>query len=176
MTENYIQLSVSDADKLLACADGTAALLWLHVQRSGALSVSAAARDLKCSTDEVRRAADALRRLGVLSAEQPPESDELPAYPAADITQRAQTDGAFESLLQETQRLFGRVLSSSDLQTLFGIYDFLALPADVIMLLLHHCIEEYQRRTGAGRLPSLRTVEKEAWFWAKNEIITLDAA
>lgn len=177
MPENYIQLSLSDADKLLACADGTAALLWLHVKRMGALSLSAAARDLKCSEDEVRRACDTLRRLGLLPPEAAPlPSHELPEYTAADVAQRARTDGAFEGLVQETQRVLGRVLSSSDLKTLFGIYDHLGLPADVTMLLLHHCIEEYQRRTGAGRLPTMRSIEKEAWYWAEREIITLDAA
>ena len=177
MQENYIQLSVSDADKLLACADGTAALLWLHVKRTGALSLSAAARDLKRSEAEVRRACDTLRRLGLLPPETAPLPEhELPEYTAADIAQRARTDGAFEGLVQETQRLFGRVLSSADLKTLFGIYDHLGLPADVTMLLLHHCIEEYQRRTGAGRLPTMRAIEKEAWYWMEQEIVTLDAA
>ena len=177
MTENYIQLSLRDADRLLACADGTAALLWLHVQRMGGLSLSAAARDLKCSEAEVRRAAETLRRLGLLSAEaEPLQEREMPDYTAADIAVRARTDGAFESLVQETQRVLGRILSSNDLRILFGIYDHLGLPADVIMLLLNHCIEEYRRRNGAGRLPTMRYIEKEAWHWAEKEILTLDDA
>jgi len=176
MSENYIQLSGSEADKLLACADGTAALLLLHVRRTGGLSVSAAARDLKCSEEEIRRACELLRRLELLQQEAPLPAHELPEYPAEDIVRRTQSDNNFEILVQETQRVFGRVLSQHDLQTLFGIYDHLGLPADVTMLLLHHCIEEYQRRMGAGRLPAMRTVEKEAWYWAEREIITLDAA
>ena len=68
------------------------------------------------------------------------------------------------------------MLSSHDLEVLFGIYDHLGLPADVIMLLLHHCIEEYQARSGPGRMPTMRYIEKEGWFWAEQEILSLDAA
>ena len=100
----------------------------------------------------------------------------MPEYSAADIAVRAKTDSAFDGLVQETQRALGHILSGNDLRLLFGIYDHLGLPADVVMLLLQHCIETYQRRTGPGRLPTMRYVEKEAWHWAEREIVTLDDA
>lgn len=177
MTEKYIQLSRQEVDRLLDSGDGTAALLLLHVRRAGAFSLSAAGRALGCGESEVRRARETLLRLGLLEPETAPlEMQELPEYSAADIAGRAKTDGAFEGLVQETERALGRTLSGNDLRLLFGIYDHLSLPADVIMLLLHHCIEEYQRRAGEGRLPTMRSIEKEAWHWAAQEILTLDDA
>ena len=177
MSDRTIQITPEEADRLLACADGDAALLLLHVRRTGGLSLAAAARDLKRSEAEIRRACDTLRRLGLLpAAERPPEARELPEYSANDITARAGADGAFADLVREAQRALGRTLSSNDLRLLLGIYDHLGLPAEVVMLLLNHCIERYRASHGAGRVPSMRYVEKEAWHWAENEVLTLDDA
>ena len=176
MGENYIQISRQEADRLLAEGDGTAALLLLQIRRADGFSLSAAVRELGRSEAEIRRAAETLRCLRLLAVEQPLPEHELPDYTAADIAVRARADSAFEGLVQETQRALGRILSSNDLRILFGIYDHLGLPADVIMLLLHHCIGEYRRRNGEGRLPTMRTIEKEAWHWADREILTLDDA
>lgn len=177
MSEEKNLLTAGEADRLLACADGTVALLYLHILRSGGFSLSAAAGVLKRSEAEVALAADTLRRLGLLDGRSGHlEKQESPEYSAEDIVRRAGSDSTFAGLVVEAERALGRVLSSNDLRLLFGIYDHLGLPADVIMLLLHHCIESYQERSGAGRMPAMRYVEKEAWYWAEQEILTLDAA
>ena len=177
MNEEKTLLSAAEADRLLACADGVAALLYLHILRSGRFSLTAAAKVLRRSEAETALAADTLRRLGLLPGpEQPLVPQELPEITAEDIVARAETDSAFQGLVCEAEKALGRVLSSHDLQVLFGIYDHLGLPADVIMLLLHHCIEEYQERSGPGRMPTMRYIEKEGWHWAEQEILNLDAA
>ena len=177
MNEEKTLLSAGEADKLLASADGLAALLYLHILRSGGFSLTAAAKVLRRSETETALAADTLRRLGLLQAPREPLPDQtLPQITAEDIVRRADTDSAFHGVVCEAEKALGRVLGPHDLQVLFGIYDHLGLPADVIMLLLHHCIEEYQTRSGAGRMPSMRYIEKEGWFWAQQEILSLDAA
>ena len=178
MSEERYLLRIDEANKLLASADGNAALLYLHIlTEGGKLSISAAARDLRRSETEIARAAELLRKLGLMpKPEQLLEPSELPPVTAQDIVIRAQTDGAFRDLVSETERSLGRVLSSHDLEVLFGIYDHLGLPADVIMLLLHHCIDEYQARSGPGRMPTMRYIEKEGWYWAEQEIMSIDAA
>ena len=177
MSDEEKLLSADAADKLLASADGKAALLYLHILRSGGFSLTAAASVLRCSEAETALAADTLRRLGLLAKPHAPlPSSELPPVTAKDIVTRAETDGAFKGVVCEAEKALGRVLSSHDLEVLFGIYDHLGLPADVIMLLLHHCIEEYQARSGPGRMPTMRYIEKEGWFWAEQEILSLDAA
>ena len=177
MNEETGLLSTEAADKLLASADGRAALLYLHILRSGGFSLTAAARVLRCSETETALAADTLRRLGLLpKPREPLRQSELPPVTAEDIVARARTDGAFRGIVCEAEKALGRVLSSHDLEVLFGIYDHLGLPADVIMVLLNHCVEEYQARSGPGRMPTMRSIEKEAWFWAEQEILNLDAA
>ena len=177
MSEIKNILTAEEADRLLGAADGTAALLYIYILRNGGFAPAAAARELKRAEPEIVLAAKTLRRLGLLAPPQAPEEKrEIPEYTAEDIARRAQEDRAFTGIVSEAERTLGRVLSSNDLRLLFGLYDHLGLPAEVIMLLLHHCVEEFQERSGAGRMPTMRYVEKEGWYWAQQEIMDLDAA
>lgn len=176
-SENNLALSAADADKLLACADGKSALLYLHILRCGAFSMTKAARDLRCTEGEIAQAADNLRRLGIMpGGQQLPPADEIPEYSGRDIATRAKTDSAFEGIIFEAQQALGKMLSTNDMRILFGIYDHLGLPAEVIAVLINHCIETYRAANGEGRMPTMRYVEKEAWYWVNAEIVTLDAA
>ena len=89
---------------------------------------------------------------------------------------RSADDGAFRALLGECQRVLGHTLSSADLNTLFGIYDRLGMTAETILLLIHHCADKLRRRYGEGRLPTMRAIEKEAFYWANREILTAPQA
>ena len=174
MPDERIQITYEELDRLLGHADGNAALLYLHIRRSGGFSMERAARALKCTEAELFAAAGTLRALGLLEAEKP--SKETPEYTAEDMAARAGADPAFEAVVREAEQALGHVLSSNDLRLLFGIYDYWGLGAEVIMVLLHHCVERYQAASGAGRKPTMRYVEKEARYWAGQEINTLDAA
>ena len=84
---------------------------------------------------------------------------------------RSREDAGFAAIVSEAQKVLGHVLSSSDLKRLFGIYDYLALPPEVILMLLNHCVSISQ-----GRRPSMRFIEKEAYVWANREIMSLEQA
>ena len=177
MSEEKYILTAEEADRLLGAADGTAALLYLYIRRNGGYAPAGAARELKCPETEIVLAAKKLRQLGLLEPLQtPPETREIPEYTGEDIVRRAAADAEFAGVVSEAERTLGRVLSSNDLRLLLGLYDHLGLPAEVIMLLLHHCVETYQARSGAGRMPTMRYVEKEGWYWAEQEIMTLESA
>ena len=103
-------------------------------------------------------------------------AEELPQYTVNDVLRRSSEDGSFKAVLQEAERVLGRSLSSPDMKILFGIYDYLALPTEVIFVLLNYCTELYRQKYGPGRLPSMRSIEKEAYSWANNEILTLEQA
>ena len=68
------------------------------------------------------------------------------------------------------------MLSSSDLKRLFGIYDYLALPPEVVLELLNYCVSISCSPSGEGRRPSMRFIEKEAYAWVHMEIFTLEQA
>ena len=169
-------ISADAVDRLIAAHDGDVALLYLYILRHGSADTESAARALCRTLGEMEAALEKLERMGLLAdapaapqREKLPPPDEPPEYRAADIVSR--NDGTFTALVQEAQRVLGHALSTPDLKKLFGIYDYLALPPEVIMMLLHHCVA-----ISNGRLPTMRFIEKEAYDWANREIRTLDQA
>ncbi len=174
-----LSVPAAHVDKLLSLADGECALLYLHALRTGGvLSPALAARELGRSEEDVRAAAERLARAGLWSSAEPPlePSAEPPEYTAGEIVRRTREDRAFQGLLNETQRVLGHALSGADLKALYGIYDQLAMSPEVIMLLINHCADRLRRRYGEGRLPTLPSIRKEAYRWARMEILTLDRA
>ena len=169
-------------DKLIAAHDGDTALLWLWLCRSGVYNGDRAAEELCRTLGEMDRAYEKLCRMGLYPItpdrkEAPPTpAEELPQYTVNDVLRRSSEDGSFKAVLQEAERVLGRSLSSPDMKILFGIYDYLALPTEVIFVLLNYCTELYRHKYGPGRLPSMRSIEKEAYSWANNEILTLEQA
>ena len=172
-------LSAAAVDRLLAAHDGDMALLYLYRLRHGALDPEDAARTLCRTLAEVEAAAEKLERTVDPEVTQrrpagparpiPEPADEPPEYNARDIVERG--DPAFTALVTEAQKALGHALSTPDLKKLFGIYDYLRLPPEVIMMLLNHCV-----KVSKGRLPSMRFIEKEAYVWANREILTLEQA
>ncbi len=173
-----LSVAPESVDALLSLGDGDCALLYLYLLRRGGETTDAAARELRRSPEDIARAAEKLRAAGLLGEEERslPPAEELPEYEAAEIVGRSMEDGAFKALLAEAQARLGHTLSRADLQTLFGIYDRLGLPCEVIMLLINRCAEVARRRYGEGRLPTMHAVEKEAYVWCNREIMTLERA
>ena len=174
-----LSIAAGDADTLLALRDGEAALLYLYILRAGGeLRLARAAEVLQRTEEQLLSAAETLRRAGLLSTagDVLPGAEELPEYSAEDILRRSRTDSAFQALVAEAQRVLGHALSGADLKTLFGIYDRLGMPGDVVMLLINHCADVLRRRYGEGRLPTMHAVSKEAFRWANREILTLEQA
>ena len=174
-----LSVPITDADKLIINADGDAALLYLHILRNGgSLDKQKAARQLGMTLERVNSAAESLRALGLLEKSEKKllPTPELPEYRSEDVTAKSAASEGFQAVVSETQRIFGRMLSSSELKTLFGIFDYLGLPPEVMLLLINHCIEECRENYGEGRLPTMRAVEKEAYIWADREILTMELA
>ena len=178
LSAEFCSLPASDADKLLAAADGGCALLYIYLLRRGRSPDGEICRALGMSRRALAAAAAKLRTMGLLSGESGADApaDALPEYTAEEIVRRSGGDGAFGEALAECERVLGHALSGADTRTLFGIYDFLGLPVDVIMLLLNHCAGECRRRYGPGRVPTMRQIEREAYDWANREIMTLEQA
>lgn len=175
-------VAAEDVRTLLEAGNGDAALLYLHVlQNGGTLDADRAATDLHRSDRDIETAADRLRRMGLLRPEAarpvvPEPARELPEYRAEDIVRPGIDSAPFQALVEEVQASLGRILSSADLKKLFGIYDALALPPDVILLLVQHCKEEYAARYGRERNVGFAFIEKEAYDWFHRELLTYEQA
>lgn len=176
-----VSIPVTDVDKLLASGDGSCVMLYLYLLRFSGRSMNArrAAEDLGLPEKTVLSAGRKLRQMGLLngqSARPAAPADELPEYDSAYIVQRTEQDAAFRDLLSEARNILGRSLSTADTRTLFGIYDALGLPPEVILMLMTACTEEIREKYGPGRTPTMRAIEKEAFVWARLEVLTLEQA
>ena len=183
--ENII--SEQAADKLIAAHDGDVALLYIYFSRNGCQDTEQAARDLCRTLREIEAAAEKLQRMGLLDApaqksptaekaELPLPADELPQYTGQEIARRAKGDPIFMAIQDEAVKVIGKQLSSPDQKILFGIYDHLALPPEVILEMLNYCGELFQEKYGTGRRPTMHVIEKEAYTWVNRELMTLELA
>jgi len=84
-------------------------------------------------------------------------------------------DKGFRMLYGEVQRLMGRTLNTEELKILLSFERYLGLPAEVVSVLVSYCKDKARQR-GSLRNPSLRSIEKEAYFWAEQGIDSLEEA
>ena len=187
-----VSIGLDDLDRLISAGSGAAALLYLYCLRAGGpVTAEEASAALGFTRNETAAAAERLRAAGLLcgkpdserggaekkvSGSVPLSSDSTPEYTAADIKLILERGGDFSALVREVQKSLGKVLSSDDLIKLFGIYDGLGMPPEVILQLVTYCIGEQRRRYGPDRLPTMRYIEKAAYTWERAGVITLDLA
>lgn len=172
-----LSLPAEEIDRLLREKDGACALVYLALQRAGGRAVTA--ESLGLTEQALRGAMAKLERLGLVAARKSaplPPADELPQYTAEDLVRRSKEDAAFQGVRLETERLYGRKLTTPETRTLLGMYDYLGFPADVLMELVNHVFEEFRAENGPGRVPTMRMIEKEAYVWAQHEVLTLELA
>ncbi len=167
-----IILSKENIRKLLAAGNGDSALLYLC--RAAGLS------DVATGFTEARLecAATLLRQLGLDESGNPRfvAPADRPEYTEEDVTRQMDLPrSGFRKLVGEVQRCLGRVLSTEDLKILLGMSEYLGLSGEVINILVHFCVERARVRA-SGRLPSLRSIEKEAYRWADEGIDTVERA
>ena len=176
-----IVLPAQQADRLIGRGDGDAALLYLCLLRADrGVTAQELQRKLKWSQLRLHAAETALQELGLIDRppeQKPPEpAQERPVYTADDLTDLLTGDAGFRMLVPQTEEKLGKRLKTADLQILAGLYDDLGLPADVIYLLVCHCVARSEERYGPGRRPTLRPIEKEGYHWAQRGLFDQESA
>lgn len=178
--EENIVLGAPTVRRLIDAGDGDAALLYLCLLRAhGSLAPEALRAQLRWDERRERAAEEALSRMGLIGTPvpaaatdaPPPREDVPPEYSRADVSSVLESDASFAALLREVERKLGR-LTEPSVRRLLGLYDYLGLPADVIFLLVNHCIERREAQLGPGRRPTMREIEKEGYLWARRELFT----
>ncbi len=182
---NAVSLTQEAVGRLLGAASGDAALLYLYIlSRGGHFDPADAAASIHRSEEQVDAAMAVLTRLGLVAEDAVPVKPvkplerpaEPPALSVAEMDALMDSDREFRELVRAVQTDLGAQLSSEGLRTLVNIYSYLRLPADVIMALVTYCREEYKRRYGEGRVPSMRFIEREAYVWEREGIFSWEAA
>lgn len=174
---SILSLHRKAAQRLVDAGNGDAALLYLCLlgEREPAA--------LKWDSQRLENARAALVSLQLIGADTPVtaapppklEDDTPPDYSTQDITQALQGGGSFALLAPAVEKALGKLLSPADLKSLYFIYDYLALPAEVILLLVRFCIEEAEAKH-PGRKPTLPQIKREAAKWQKAGATDLDRA
>lgn len=175
MNAVQIQIPQSHVHKLLCAKNPDAALLYLYISCGN--DPAGAEQALQISQTRITHAAATLRQLGLWPEEKnvPVFSGERPQYSERDVMGALDSDKSFRSLYGEIQRVLGKSLNTEEMKILLGFVRYLGLPADVICVLVCYC-KERARAMGKLRAPSLRTIEKEAYFWAEHGIDTMEEA
>ena len=179
--KEQLTLSTAAADKLLQSGQGDAALLYLALCRFGrGVTPEELERALPISRLRIDAAERVLQQLGILprpAADAPPApAEERPVYTSQDIAGLLTDNEGFRLLIPQTEQQLGKKLRTADLQILAGLYDQIGMPADVIYLLVCHCVERARRQWGEGRRPTLRQIEKEGAYWARLGLMDQDSA
>ena len=161
MPGSILSMPAAAAERLIRLDSGDAALLYLYLLGHGN------AAGLNWPRERLQGALDLLSAQGMAGAEAAPPP---PAPPVQEALP------PFSALADEVERRLGKRLSANDLKILLTLYDHLALPGEVILMLVTWCIEETERKYGPGRRPFLSQVRKEGFAWSRQGIDTVEAA
>ena len=192
-----VTLTGQTIDKLIRAGDGDAALLYLLIMKTRGKSTNeeAAAR-LGKSMGEILTAMATLSRLGLvhLNHEQgaaahdsnaaelygqdapsvePPEQSRKRSV--EDLKNELESGSAFSSLVDETNKRLGKILTNDEVLRLLGMYADLEMEPAVILQLVTHCISESRPGSG-GKMPTMGYIEKVAYQWEREGITTLESA
>lgn len=179
---SILSLTSACADRLIQAGSGDAALLYLYLLKTGGVyHTPEAARALKWESRRCDAAQSLLVGLGLSQpqAEAPAAEPQAgpPEYTAEDINRElADQRSSFPALVSEVQRRLGKVLSTNDLKSLYTIYDFTGLPAEVILMVVNWTVEEYRRKYGQSRMPRMPQIQREAIQWKERGVDTMEAA
>ena len=173
---SIIAMTDQAADRLLRLGSGDAALLYIHLLRKGNVE------GMGWTPERLDAALNALIEQGLAPKQTPipdkPQSiAEAPEYLQEDINAvLADPTHGFSALCDEVERQMGKKLNGMELKSLMTLYDHLGLPTEVIILLVNWCAEQTRRKYGPGKRPSMTTIRKEGFAWARRGIDTLEKA
>ena len=173
MEDTTLLLQKSDIRKLLATGSGDAALCWLYLSAGG--SDRQLGADLSLPEQRVENALSLLRQLGLAEDRRTfLRPSEPPRYTEADVLKK-RDEPEFRELVDELQHSLGRMLSTEDLKILIGFREYLGLPDEIIPILVTYCRDRARDR-GNVKAPTMRAIEKEAYYWADNNIDSFSEA
>lgn len=186
LPNEILSMTAQAARRLVETGDGDCALLYLALLQGGS-DPDRAATQLGWDTPRLSAAFSRLTSLGLAQGSCPsPASapaqpaladDRPPEYTRGDIAHALEREMSFHGLYLEMERLLGKVFSDADLKSLYTIYDYLALPVEVIFMLGGYVVRSSRRQKGeTAPPPRMSEVKKEAFRWKRLGITTVERA
>lgn len=187
LPNEVLSMTAQAARRLVEAGDGDCALLYLALLQGGS-SPEPAMAALGWEQKRLGAAFARLAAMGLAAGDcpsaapapspQPPvPEDRPPEYTRGDIADALEREHSFHGLYLEMERMLGRVFSDTDLKSLYTIYDYLALPVEVIFMLAGYVVRSSRRqRGGESPLPRMTEVKKEAFRWKRLGITTVERA
>lgn len=185
LPNEVLSMTAQAARRLVETGDGDCALLYLALLQGGS-SPERAAQPLGWDSARLNAAFARLVSLGLAAGSPPAASaapppplrdDRPPEYTRGDIADALEQEHSFRGLYREMERLLGKVFSDTDLKSLYTIYDYLALPVEVIFMLGGYVVRMSRRQRGPDAPPPRMTeVKKEAFRWKRLGITTVERA
>lgn len=183
MPSEILSMSAQAARRLVEAGEGDGALLYLALLSCGGDSAQAAAR-LRWPESRLRLAFD---RLAALELAQPPadppapppprQDDRRPEYSRGEIVTAMEKEPVFQGLCREMEGRLNRIFTDNDLKCLYTIYDFLAFPPEVILLLTGWVIQrERRQKNNPAAYPRMPQLQTEAFRWKRLGVDTLERA
>ena len=182
LPNEILSMSAQAARLLVESGDGDGALLYLALLECGGDREKAAAR-LRWGEERLRSAWERLTRLGLAPARgdapapAPRQDDRLPEYGRGAIAAAMEQEPVFRSLSREMEGRLGRIFSDNDLKCLYTMYDYLALPPEVILLLTGWAVRrERRQKNNPAATPRMPQLQKEAFRWKRLGVDTPERA
>lgn len=182
LPNEILSMSAQAARRLVEAGEGDCALLYLALLDGGDLQK--AQRSLHWGEARMDGTYRRLVELGLAVQESAPAlvrkqdpAEGLPEYSRKDVTDALVNEPEFCALYHEVERLLGRPLGDMDLQTLYTIYDGLALPVEVILMLVNHKIHVVRRqKQEEGAMPRMFEIKNEAFRWKRLGLESVEVA
>ena len=182
LPNEILSMSAQAARLLVESGDGDGALLYLALLECGGDGDRAAAR-LRWGEERLRPAWERLARLelapapGGAPAPAPKPDDRLPEYSRGAITAAMEQEPVFQGLYREMEGRLGRIFTDNDLKCLYTMYDYLALPPEVILLLTGWAVRrERRQKNNPAASPRMPQIQKEAFRWKRLGVDTPERA
>ncbi len=182
LPNEILSMSAQAARLLVESGDGDGALLYLALLECGGEPARAASR-LRWGEERLGPAWTRLSALGLVQprenapAPATAEDSRLPEYGRAEIAAALEKEPGFQGLCRELEGVLGRMLTDNDLRCLYTMYDYLALPPEVILQLAGWVAGRERRQKGTpAASPRMPQIQKEAFRWKRLGVDTLERA
>lgn len=168
-------ISGAAVDKLIAARDGSAALTYLYILKSGEVSPEAVSAALGITLSCAEQCLHSLSVMGLINVHGISHPETAPEYTAQDIASAMKNSG-FSFVVQQAEIILGSSLGSEELKKLYNIHRNLGFAPEVIVHMMQYFKGETRKKYGPGRRMSISAFEKMAYNWSKMGIVTLEDA